>query len=386
MNLIEQQNVLRGLPDDALPKAIDGGSAPPFLVLSEINRRKTARERYERNHAKYAQNNTSVAEELLGNRPAAKMTGGSLAQQGMPMQQPPMGGGMPGGLDAAMAPPPAMPGGLDTAVQGFAHGGYAEDRSGVQHFDTGGYAEDYNAKLDERLAGLTGDRDRARAMALISAGSGMMAGRSSNAFANIGEGINAALPGYQQAIEGIDNTEMDLWRRQFDVSSSQHQDELAEIDRQYRIGQDTLSNNRADAALMPAAVRESMWYEQATPEQRAAHDKNNAITQARLDKEAEAAYNNVYRQTERKYFDTNGNPNYANIPNDISELLADPETAQRGKDALTQIIREEALLDYTVRYPSYAAKAEEYAAMAPPDAAGGVGADGVTVYDSSTYF
>lgn len=337
MNLIEQQNILRGLPDEALPKAMETGETPPFLVLSEISRRKTARERYEGNRAKYAQNNTSVAEELLG---------GKLARPGL-MQRAGAPAAPAGGLDAvAPGGALAMPsGGLDAAMPAFADGGYVGS---------------YEDKLAEKLAAIPAQKDRARALAIIAAGTGMMGGKSSNTLTNIGQGLSAALPVYQQGIEGADATEMDLLRQQFDVGRTQHQDELEALDRQFREEEAKRDNTRADQALQPADVREALWYESAAPEERAAYDKIAGTRTSKLDKEAEAAYNNVYRQTERKFLNADGGINYSTVPQDVQDLLLDPATKAQGDAALKRLIKEEALSEYTARYPSYAEKALEY--------------------------
>lgn len=338
MNLIEQQNILRGLPDDALPKLMETGETPPFLVLSEIGRRKTARERYEGNRAKYAQNNTSVAEDLIGSK---------LSRPGIMQRAFGAPAASTGGLDA-LAPGAASagaPGGLDAAMPAFADGGYVDD---------------YQQVLASRLAEIPGQRDRARALAIIAAGTGMMSGKSSNTLTNVGQGLAAALPVYQRGIETADTTEMDLLRQQFDVGRTQHQDELEALDRKFREEEAKRDNERAERGLMPANVQEALWYKNATEEEKASYDHLNSVKASKFDKEAEAAYNSVYRQTERKFINADGGVNFATVPEDVQQLLADPATAAQGQAALKRLIKEEALAEYTARYPSYAEKALEY--------------------------
>ena len=92
MNIIDTEDMIKGLPDAALQKEAQNpsGQAPQFLVVSEIKRRKDMR-------ARYAQNQPSqgtVKDQLLGmNTPAPQQQMASMGQpQGRPM--PPMGGQM----------------------------------------------------------------------------------------------------------------------------------------------------------------------------------------------------------------------------------------------------------------------------------------------------
>lgn len=320
MNLIEQQNILRGLPDDALPKLMETGETPPFLVLSEIGRRKTARERYEGNRAKYAQNNTSVAEDLIG----SKLSRPGIMQRAL---------GAPavstGGLDA-LAPGAASmgaPGGLDAAVPAFADGGYVDD---------------YQQVLASRLSEIPGQRDRARALAIIAAGTGMMGGKSSNTLTNIGQGLAAALPVYQRGIETADTTEMDLLRQQFDVGRTQHQDELEELDRKFREEEAKRDNERAERQMMPADVQVAMWLANPNtpPEEIDAFKSLRKLEAEKAAKDAETAYNSVYREVDKRIRDEQGG-------------LMDEEE-------LKALIRREALDEFKTRHPLYAEKALEY--------------------------
>ena len=212
MNLIEQQNILRGLADDALKNEM-GGNVPPYLVLAEVNRRKSARERYEAASAKYRANQPTVAEELMGQMPQAgidtALTGGGMRAPG-PMA-------MPAGIDAAMPQP---------QPQAFANGG-------VVGYEGGGIVDLVKA-YNARLSSTDEDRKNAQKMALMNIGAQIMAGRSRNTLSNIGSGLSAALPSYQQSMERLNTQEMQGLRDQIDLARQMEQDRLAQanVDRQ----------------------------------------------------------------------------------------------------------------------------------------------------------
>lgn len=353
MNLIEQQNILRGLPDDELPKLAQSGETPPFLVLSEINRRKQTRERYEGERAKYAANNRSVAEELMGGGVPSRLS--ALAQQ----HRAPAAG-----IDAVapLAPNPVSRQGLDAAAPE------------VPAFADGGYVADYLAALEQQMADNAKRKDEARAMALIAAGAGMMGGKSSNAFTNIGQGIAAALPGYQSEIRDIDSTKADLLQQQFEAQRLREQDARDLEQTLWTRTEAAADNARMERQAAPAAVQEALWYESATPEQRASYDKINSVTQSKLDKEAEAAYNTVYRDTRKRYYNSDGTPNYGAIPEEIQTLLSDPKTVKQAQEKLDALIKEETLSEYIARYPSHADYAEKYQAAIDATPAGASGA------------
>tara|TARA_R100001443_G_scaffold60626_1_gene70957 strand:+ start:17193 stop:18971 length:1779 start_codon:yes stop_codon:yes gene_type:complete len=64
MNIIEQEDIIKGLPDDALQREarMPSGQVPQFLVVSEIQRRTDMRKRFEANQP---QQNMSVAEQVV---------------------------------------------------------------------------------------------------------------------------------------------------------------------------------------------------------------------------------------------------------------------------------------------------------------------------------
>jgi len=64
MNIIEQEDIIKGLPDDALQREarMPSGQVPQFLVVSEIQRRTDMRKRFDANQP---QQNMSVAEQVV---------------------------------------------------------------------------------------------------------------------------------------------------------------------------------------------------------------------------------------------------------------------------------------------------------------------------------
>jgi len=119
MNLIELENLVKGAPDEYIVKEVQQptGKVPPFLALSEIQRRKDMRDRY------LAQTNEApkptIAEQLVG---GIGSMGGAQPPQGAPIPTPsatgiPSAGAPPVAAGAAPMPTPqGMP-------QGFAAGG-----------------------------------------------------------------------------------------------------------------------------------------------------------------------------------------------------------------------------------------------------------------------
>lgn len=218
MNLIEQQNILRGMPDDALKQAImTQSSVPPYLVLTEIQRRKNARDRYMQMSQKQDAANT-VAEELMGGR---------MPEMAAPAAAP--------GIEAAMgmAMPPAAPAGLEAAMppQNFADGGQV------------GYADGQQVTLQDILAKLSNygvDQEKAKqdaiTMAMLQASAAMLNNGSSNTFKNIGAGLGAAAPAYQSAMDAARKDDMALLSAQAnvlgDISSAGRQAEELKLRQQ----------------------------------------------------------------------------------------------------------------------------------------------------------
>jgi hypothetical protein len=351
MNLIEQQNILRGLADDALKGEMGGGSVPPYLVLAEVNRRKSARERYEAANAKYRANQPTVAEELMGQKmPSgidAAMPRGGMPMGGM-MQG---GGGMPtAGIDAAMPQP----------QQAFANGGIVGYKNGGPiGYEVGGPVELMEA-YNQRLSGMDEDRKMAQKMALMNIGAQIMAGRSRNTLSNVGTGLSAALPSYQQSMERLNTQEMQAMRDQIDLARQMEQDQRSEQDRAFSRDMQTKQLGLSEQQLMPADVREALWYEEATPEQRTAYDEIRTTNQANENLRISNAFNTLNKTVERRYVASDGVPTDA-VPSTIRDLIdsVDPTEVAAGRAQLQQLIKREAVNEFRLNYPDYGSFADK---------------------------
>ena len=346
MNLIEQQNILRGLADDALKNEM-GGNVPPYLVLAEVNRRKSARERYEAANAKYRANQPTVAEELMGQMPQAgidtALTGGGMRAPG-PMA-------MPAGIDAAM--PQQQP-------QAFANGGIVGYKQGGPiGYEVGGpvdLMEAYNQRLS---GGMDEDRKMAQKMALMNIGAQIMAGRSRNTLSNVGSGLSAALPSYQQSMERLNTQEMQGLRDQIDLARQMEQDQRSEQDRAFSRDLQTKQLGISEQGLMPADVREAMWYENASDAEKAAYDKVRATDQANENLRISTQFNNLNKTVARRYIGSDGYPTDA-VPVSIRDGLdsSDPNEVALAQDKLQQLIKQEAIDEFRVNFPDYGSFAD----------------------------
>lgn len=209
MNLIEQANVLKGLRDEDLQMEMKtpSGGAPPWLIATEVTRRKDMRQRYEGELARRKPQTTVV--EDLANTPT------------------------PAALNASMGPTPAAPGGIASApVQGFARGGIVE----AAHYAAGGQVDygDIAARYNEELGGLEKKRDTARALALIAAAGGIVGGGHSNTLRNVGGGLSAFADSYGSGLQTIDSRETDLLRGLTDIGRLQNSDELERLNLSFR--------------------------------------------------------------------------------------------------------------------------------------------------------
>lgn len=236
-NLIEQMNVLKGLDDQTLQAELNSpsGTAPPFMVLSEVQRRKDMRQRYEGEVAR-RQKRTTVAEDL-----------------GMPS----MVGGMPAAGTGMGAPAPSGIAAATPEVPGFADGGL---------LDYADLADRYNTRLGE----LAGEKDRARALALLQAGAAIMGGGHSNTLQNIGIGAQAGIASYADALKTVDSEELNLMRGLTDIGQLQQAFASQEADRALRREE---LNYRVAQDKDPASIRETRAYMQMTPEEQAVHDR-----------------------------------------------------------------------------------------------------------------
>lgn len=227
-NLIEQMNVLKGLDDQTLQAELNSpsGTAPPFMVLSEVQRRKDMRQRYEGEVAR-RQKRTTVAEDLgmpsmVGGMPPAVMPPGAPAASGIAAAQQPM-------------------------VEGFADGGIID------------YA-DIARKYNDRLAGMDEAKDRARALALLQAGAAIMGGGSSNTLRNIGAGAQTGIASYADQLKTIDSEELNLMRGLTDIGQLQQALANSDADRALRREEIGISRDRLNTDRKPASVLEYEYY------------------------------------------------------------------------------------------------------------------------------
>ena len=294
MNLIEQQNMLKELSDGQLSQTMNSGIVPQYLVVSEAKRREDARKRYASLKQSYDAKQ-SIAQSVmqgLGSSMGAMMGGG--APGGLDAAMPPdMGGGMPpdmGGAppDMGGGMPPDM-GGLDAAMggppPGFARGGaiyrYASG-TGSTGVDTGAalqalfggsappappaaptsqqaamgplsfvYPEfnDPYASLRElytkQMGEVDAEKERAGALALISAGLGIAGGKSQNFSRNLA-GAQDAIKGYGENISGLEARRQALMGGQAQMAVNSQQ-ELSKFKEGF---QDTQEGRRQMAEQM----------------------------------------------------------------------------------------------------------------------------------------
>ena len=177
MNILEIEDVIKGLPDQALMQEAQApsGQVPQFLVVSEIQRRADMRKRFQTQQQEVPQQ--TVAEQIVSQGiasmgqspvPLTQQPPQGMPQQGMPpqgmppqgMQQPPMPPqGMPpqGMPQPPMSPPmsPPMMGQPPMQPQGMAAGGVVRMQKGELVPYTGG-TENYRNLIDRALmAGAT---------------------------------------------------------------------------------------------------------------------------------------------------------------------------------------------------------------------------------------
>lgn len=217
MNLIELQDTLRNLSDMDLQSEMNSpsGSVPPFLVLTELKRRKDMRGAYEGELAAKAAREPSVAEQYAGGP-----VGASAA---------PSAAGLSAMRDVAPAPNP----------RGFASGGIVAPRSlGGVYSESygrimdrlGGNADPYEgikAKLAELEQTAGEEEDNALSMALIRAGLATAASDSPYVFQALGQGGIEGLNAYEEQQQ---RTKEDALRRLSlgaEVSSAEEARQLA---------------------------------------------------------------------------------------------------------------------------------------------------------------
>lgn len=283
VDLIQQMNLLKNLSDDQLAaemKAPTGGAAP-FMVASEINRRKDMRDRYMAQAASQRPQ-TTVAADLLGSLGGSSMS----PPAGAPGMQAPASAGM-SGLPAQGTP-------------AFASGGI------VDALDYNTISKDYMDDLNESAK----MRDRAAAMALIAAGAGMMGGGHSNTLSNVGVGLTAGLDAYQSGLKTADSARSSALDGLMRLSTAQHGDALTRLQMEQ---QDRLAKEQIDAPT--AHMKDYTFRKGLSPEEQAAWDAQNppynpnAMTN---DLRIADMANKIYEDAQKKYpineYDPEGAP------------------------------------------------------------------------------
>lgn len=279
MNLIEQMNVLKGLSDEQLTAELrsPSGGAAPYMVASEIGRRKDMRQRYEAEAARKAER-TTVMDDLVGG--AMQGTGGGLpaaGMQGMPRVMPRV---MPTGLEAA-------------APKGYADGGLVD-------------AVDYNdiaSRFMQELDTTEEQKAQAAALALIAAGAGMMSGGHASTLRNIGEGASKGVSAYTDALKTITSDDLAAMRGLSEVGQAQHAEELARLqeDRMNR----QLAAQEAAANAPPGPTADMLNYkfrESLTDEQKKVWDAQHANPNAlNVDQIIGPKMDAIYQDAQKKF-------------------------------------------------------------------------------------
>jgi hypothetical protein len=150
MNILEIEDIIKGLPDQSLIQEAQApsGQMPQFLVVSEIQRRADMRKRFQNQQQEMPQG--TIADQIvqsgiasMGNRqPIQSMPPQGMPSQGMPpMPQQGMPQGMPQqGMPMQQQPPmmPPMSPPMMPPAQGMAAGGVVRMQTGKQTPYTGG--------------------------------------------------------------------------------------------------------------------------------------------------------------------------------------------------------------------------------------------------------
>lgn len=324
-NLIDQMNILKNLPDQSLAGELSNptGAVPPYLVLSEVNRRKDMRQRYAGQMAQQAPKTTVVQDQLAALAPPSQ---GAAAGPGAPMAQ---GGGFPPGMPTGA---PAAPQGIAAAPTGYRHGG-------VVGYANGGYVlspdqsvgdavPDLNAQIDQ-LYGPTTDaggvggsggvgsalippqaatapapapmdlgiaaapgaddvsalalpagpdysgiaagyqkqlkqeqraRDQAPWLGLMQAGLAIAGGTSPYALENIGKGGAQGLADYSAYMKSADAGTADALKGLSDTQTAQQADEMSRLNAQLDIRKEQQAEDPNSPQNTPQAIREAQLY------------------------------------------------------------------------------------------------------------------------------
>jgi hypothetical protein len=162
MNILEIEDIIKGLPDQSLIQEAQApsGQMPQFLVVSEIQRRADMRKRFQNQQQEMPQG--TIADQIvqggiasMGNRqPIQSMPPQGMPSQGMP-PMPPQGmpqGMPPQGMPMQQQPPmmPPMSPPMMSPAQGMAAGGVVRMQTGELVPYTGG-TKAYQNLIDQAL-------------------------------------------------------------------------------------------------------------------------------------------------------------------------------------------------------------------------------------------
>lgn len=231
MNIIKLQDQLKGLPDQTLAGYVQNptGEVPTYLALSELQRRKTMREKYQKEQTPQ----TTVAEDLAAPPPMEQGVA-MVAPQQVPVEE----------QGVASLPTGDMYDEQNFASGGivaFAKGGTA-DEYGIEMpvvpewddlkmeqlnaYQQYGVDPEFYAKqakiLQEERDVLKGEKSNAGWMALTRAGLGMAAGTSPFALKNISEGAIQGVTQYGADVKDIKTQDRLLKQADMKLSEAQN--------------------------------------------------------------------------------------------------------------------------------------------------------------------
>ena len=284
-NLIEQQNRLKDLSDDQLTTegSSPSGSVPPFLVMTEINRRKQMRDAYTAQQQR-RKPSTTVAEDLLS------------APLGTPARAA-MGAGSPqgaGGIGIAAA----LPQGGEPDVPAFAEGGLV----------SGDIMDRILQRRTAALGSVDTDRDNLRGRTLLSAGAAMMSNGSSNFMKNLGAGIGAGGTAWDEGTKMLDSREDQALDGLMGIHEADRAERLSALDEQYRNRQeDRLTTQHAAELGKPTSdIQNYDYFNDLSPDEKADWVRVNGSgsgSDATLRPRAMAAYAGVQEDVRKEVMD-----------------------------------------------------------------------------------
>jgi hypothetical protein len=312
MNIIKLQDMLRGVPDNALIGYVQNpqGEVPSYLALSELQRRKDTRAKFQQEQAP----ETSVAEDLAAPPPPMQQGIASVAPQQM-----------------AMAPQPEMPmeqmaqGGLaeldvgnmydeenyaSGGIVAFARGGTPDDLGVIMPevptfddlkmdqstaFEQYGVDPEFYAKqarrLQEERDELKSDKSQAGFMALTRAGLGMAAGTSPFALKNISEGAIQGITQYGADMKDIKAQDRLLKQADMKLAEAQNAQNRGDAQGALKI-MDERKNLLLNAQLKEADIRKDISV--ADAKARAAAAGNKSGLNIKIAREANEAFKTAF--------------------------------------------------------------------------------------------